>query len=84
MSIDNRFVLEMIGRHRYEEILRDAEKDRRLREVERDGEKPLWERVATWVARTAQVVVAAGGTPSASDNGGRMANATGAGEVPGL
>lgn len=82
--MDNGFILEMIGRHRHEEILRDAERDRRLREVERENEKPLWERVVTWVAGTAHAVAAAGGGSSVSETGGRMANATGAGEVPGL
>lgn len=82
--MDNRFILEMIGRHRFEEILRDAQKDRLVREAERENEKPLWERVVTWVAGTAHAVATAGGASTASETGGRMANATGAGEVPGL
>lgn len=85
--MDNRYILEMIGRHRFEEIQRDADKNRLRKEAERSSgkeEKPLWKRVVTWVAGTAQVVAAAGGGSSVSDSGGRMANAAGAGEVPGL
>jgi len=83
MGIDNRFILEMIGRHRSEEILRDAERARLLREAELENGKRLWDRVVAWIAGTAQAVKAAE-TSSASETGGRMANATSAREVPGL
>lgn len=73
-----------MGRHRSDEILREAEKERLVRQAEREGEKPLWERVLTWVAGTAHAVIAADGASTVSETGGRMTNATGAGEVPGL
>ena len=74
--MENLYLMEMLNRVRMEGILHTADRDRLIRQVEEcDREHPLWKRVLAWAAGTGAYAV---------QDGGRVSDAAGAREVPGL